>query len=285
MSRFDSTRKDFAPYGLTCVRWTPEAMTRADRHNEIELNLLQSGSVTYLFGGQRMKIEANCLTAFWGGIPHQVLDFRDTGDYYVATIPVAWIMKLQIADSLVQPLFRGAVLRSPDSAQAPLDQHLFSRWVRDLAQDRRDLRRAALAELEGRLLRLLVESAAQRSPASPARNRGTGRAEPNHVEDLAFFIAQHYTERITAEDIGRSVGLHPNYAMGLFKRAFGTTLVDYLTHHRISHAQRMLITSDARVLEICLSSGFGSMSRFQAAFLRECGSSPTEFRLRHRLAA
>lgn len=46
MVSFDSSRPNFAPYGFTCELWTPVPMKRADRHNEIELNLLKHGSLT-----------------------------------------------------------------------------------------------------------------------------------------------------------------------------------------------------------------------------------------------
>jgi len=77
--------------------------------------------------------------------------------------------------------------------------------------------------------------------------------------------------------------LHPNYAMGLFKRGVGTTLVDYITKHRVSHAQRLLATTDIKIVEVALSSGFASMSRFNAAFRKECGCPPREYRRQHRL--
>jgi len=103
------------------------------------------------------------------------------------------------------------------------------------------------------------------------------------VEQMACLIAQRYTEPLTVEEIGKTVGLHPNYAMSLFKKAFGTTLVDYLIHHRVSHAQRLLATTDMKVVDVAFDSGFNSISRFNEAFRRGCGCSPREYRLRHEL--
>jgi acetyl-CoA carboxylase carboxyl transferase subunit alpha len=40
------------------------------------------------------------------------------------------------------------------------------------------------------------------------------------------------------------------------------------------------LTTDKTVLAIALESGFGSLARFYAAFTRECGMSPGEFRKR-----
>jgi len=88
---------------------------------------------------------------------------------------------------------------------------------------------------------------------------------------------------LTIETIGREVGLHPNYAMSLFRKAFGTTLIDYLTQHRVSHAQRLLATTDQKIVDVALNSGFGSISRFNDAFRRACSCSPRDYRSQHRI--
>jgi AraC-like DNA-binding protein len=105
----------------------------------------------------------------------------------------------------------------------------------------------------------------------------------NKVEQMACFIAQNYTEKLTVDQIGAAVKLHPNYAMSLFQKTFGTTLISYLTQHRISHAQRLLATTAQTVTEIAFESGFLSISRFNDAFRRACGCSPREYRKSHEL--
>ena len=76
MARFDPTRPDFSPYGFSCVRWTPTTMPRGDRHNEIELNLLEDGRLVYLMGGRKVVVPAGRLTVFWAGVSHQIVDFE-----------------------------------------------------------------------------------------------------------------------------------------------------------------------------------------------------------------
>ncbi len=98
---------------------------------------------------------------------------------------------------------------------------------------------------------------------------------------MACIIAQRYREPLSVEKIGQMVGLHPNYAMGLFKKTFGTTLIDHITGHRIAHAKRLLVTSDAKILDIARDSGFNSVSRFNAAFRTAEGCTPREFRTAH----
>jgi transcriptional regulator GlxA family with amidase domain len=43
--------------------------------------------------------------------------------------------------------------------------------------------------------------------------------------------------------------------MTLFRRQFGISLTSYLTQYRVSHAQRLLATTDDSVLQIALASG------------------------------
>lgn len=280
MVSFDPTRPDFAPYGFTCVRWAPTPMRRPDRHNEIELNLLGTGWVTYLFGGEKIQVEAGHLSAFWAAIPHQIIDYGEGTEYFVVTLPLAWFLHCKLPESFVQALLRGRMISIPNSDRARSDPALFADWERDLASENPNTKKAVLLEIEARLLRLAL--VAPTPPAMASKRRGavndTGLTK---VEQMACFIAQHYTEKLTVRSIANAVRLHPNYAMNLFHQAFGTTLIEYVTQHRISHAQRLLATSDMKVVDIAGASGFGSISRFNEAFRRACGCSPREYRFNH----
>ena len=102
------------------------------------------------------------------------------------------------------------------------------------------------------------------------------------VEDLASWIGEHYREDLTLAKIGEAVGLHPNYAMTLFRSTCGMSVWRYVTRLRLAHAQRLLATSEKTTLAIALESGFGSLNRFYEAFRREFSMPPGEFRKRHR---
>jgi AraC-like DNA-binding protein len=174
----------------------------------------------------------------------------------------------------MQGRFLSSVDRGPVSQAAAL----FPGWERDLADGKTAVRRAVLLELEACLLRLALALAGTDAPAG-----ALGTAPPGamgKVERMAGLIALRYTEPLMAKDIADAVGLHPNYAMNLFHKAFGDTLVSYITRHRISHAQRLLVTTDMKVVDIAIASGFGSLSRFNDAFRVACGCSPRYYRSR-----
>lgn len=284
MVSFDPNRPDFAPYGLTCVRWNPAPMRRPDHHNEVELNFLETGWVTYLLGGRKVRVDAGRLHAFWAAIPHQIIDYGNETEYFVATIPLPWFLQCRLPDSLVQPLMQGQMITEPTKDRSLADKQLFAQWECDLENPPADLKKAVLLEMEGRLLRLaLAIPADRRNGIGRKRHIALSEVGLNKVEQMACLIAQRYIERLTIEDIGKEVKLHPNYAMSLFQKTFGTTLIEYLTQHRVSHSQRLLATTDMKIVDVAFSSGFGSISRFNDAFRRACGCSPREYRQQHQL--
>lgn len=263
-------------------------MRRPDHHNEVELNLLDSGWVTYLLGGRKVRIEAGRLSVFWAAIPHQILEYGTKTEYFVVTIPFAWFLQFQLPEHFAQPLLRGEVLCEPTTVRHRSDRGLFEQWEDDLRKTKKEMAQVVMLEIEARLKRMAFAQPQPGTAGVPpkARQRSVQLHDGglNKVEQMACLVAQRYTEPLTVDQIGKEVGLHPNYAMSLFKKTFGTTLIDYLTHHRISHAQRLLATTEKKIVEVAFSSGFNSISRFNEAFRRACGCAPREYRLRHELA-
>lgn len=279
MLSFDQSRQDFAPYGFTCVRWTPTVMPRCDRHNEVELNLLEEGSLTYLLSGQKVIIPAGRLAVFWAGIPHQIIGFASEAEYFVMTIPLVWFLQWRLPEHVTQPILHGRVVIEPDAGRLAADRAQFQIWLEDVKTLSEERHRISLLEIEARLRRLALR-------VGPGRNHAPavlGQGQLSRAEQMACFIAQNYTEPLTAETISQHAGLHPNYAMEVFHRTFGTSMLKYVTQHRLSHAQRLLVTSDDLVLSIALNSGFGSLSRFNEAFRQAFGCTPRDYRKQHQL--
>jgi AraC family transcriptional regulator, melibiose operon regulatory protein len=281
MAKFENDRPNFTSYGLTCVRWNPSPMQRPDHHNEIQLNMLRRGRVTYMIGARKIKVQTGRLTAFWAAIPHQIIDYEKDTEYFVATLPLAWFLQSQLPDSIVHPLMRGEVISEPLSARAGFDTALFEQWEEDLKGNSRIIRDIVTREMETRLRRLAATLEAEPAVKKPRVAAKIQVGALNKVEQMVCFIAQNYVEPITITDIGKAVTMHPNSAMRLFKRVFGTTLIDHLTHHRIFHSKRLLATTDQKIVDVAYSSGFSSISRFNEAFRRACGCTPRDYRKDH----
>lgn len=258
-------------------------MPRPDTHNEIELNLIVRGWVEYLHGGRRIRFQSDQLIAFWASIPHQVLTFSDDCDYLVVTVPLTWFLQFKLPEEFVQPLLHWKIVRQSLKGESSYEEKRFLQWKDDLKDGEPSLQNIVLLEIEARLARMANNAKALPSshPHSVKTNSSKSAlldVQHQKVERIARFVAQRYLEPLSAESIGKIVDLHPNYAMNLFKKAFGTTLVDYITHHRISHAQRLLVTTDRKILDVAMASGFNTLSRFNEAFRHNCGCTPREYR-------
>jgi len=110
------------------------------------------------------------------------------------------------------------------------------------------------------------------------RRGGACLRDEHRVERMEHFLAEHYADDIDVPQIARAAGVHPQYASVLFRQLRGRPLVEALARRRVAQAQLLLRSTDATVLEVALSSGFQSLSRFYAAFRRFVGQSPAAFR-------
>ena len=98
------------------------------------------------------------------------------------------------------------------------------------------------------------------------------------VEKMSRYIGENGRKDVSVEEVARASGLHPNYAMQLFKRAVGMSLKQAITRHRLDAAQSMLIASDHTISAIAFDSGFRSLSSFYDAFEKRFSASPAQFR-------
>ena len=246
-------------------------MPRPDRHNEVEINLLTSGSLSYLLGGRRTTIEADRLAVFWAAIPHQIVEFEGDSPYFVVTLPLSDFLRIGLEPNFVSRVMHGELVI--DSKTDETDRLKFQQWERELRKSNRTDERAARLEVEARMLRF----------ARVGPKRATAKHSPrlSRADQLACYIAQNYQQPLTSTSIAEANGVHPNYAMNLFRKTFGTTMNHFITEHRISHAQRLLATGEETILDVAFAAGFQSLSRFNEAFKAACGCSPRDYRKAH----
>lgn len=249
-----------------------ELLQHAPAHGDVELNFIYSGALRYFMGGRFVDVGAGTLAVLWGALPLQVFELHPQTEVMYVRVPLVTLLRYELPTSFVRKLLGGDVLT--DGQSASWDGELTRRWVTDHRSAEPASLRACELEIEARLRRLASrrqQRVAPRSPEHKARRQ---------VEAITAFLAANYNDDISTTDIGHAVGLHPNYAMTLFRRECGMSIWQYLIRLRLSQAQLMLMTTDKTVLAIALESGFGSLARFYAAFTRECGISPGEFRKR-----
>ena len=63
-----------------------------------------------------------------------------------------------------------------------------------------------------------------------------------------------------------------------FLRLTGKTFIAFVTDARLAYAHQLLTQSRQSITEIAYASGFGSLTRFNAAFREKFGHAPRELR-------
>ena len=272
LQTFDERRNEFKPYGLTCELWSPSLMRKPDRHNEIEINYFTEGGVTYLFQGRKVVIPPRRLAMFWGLVPHQIIDYQRDTPYYVCTIPFSQFLAWKLSPPFIDRLIKGEVTFEATDDSSLYDEYLLKNWLKDIQHEKS--KEVVLLEMRARLSRMALSDL----PNKHNQQVHIYDNEISHVEKIALFIAQNYHSSLKVSDIGKAVGLHPDYANMIFKKAFGVTLSEYVLEERIAHAQRRLVSTRASITSIAYECGFNSISRFNAAFRKINKCTPREFR-------
>ncbi len=98
------------------------------------------------------------------------------------------------------------------------------------------------------------------------------------VELVNTYINNHFTERITLNEIASVVYLTPGHLSKIYKKVTGQSINQYIINKRISFAKELLQNSEISINEIAARSGFGSSSYFITFFGKVVGMTPKEYR-------
>lgn len=256
----------------------PQVMGAAHEHDDLEINLVvEGGTMLYLFGGEPVELGPGSVAAFWAAIPHQLVANSATRVHWVS-VPFETFLAWGLPDSIITRLLSGIPMVAPGSAAIASDPANFAQWASDLDSETAERRQVAMLEVEARVRRLALATIGE-----PVRQYSGSDPTLHHVVAMVRHIAEHFREPLTVPAIAAAAGLHPTYAMAQFRRVVHTTVLDYLTQRRLAEARRLLVSTDVSVGRVAADSGFGSVSRFYAAFTSACGVAPATFRREHRL--
>ena len=98
------------------------------------------------------------------------------------------------------------------------------------------------------------------------------------IQKAVDFICLNLKDDLSLSTLADQLSIHKSYLSSLFKRETGTTLTDFVTDRRISHAIYLLNTTNEQVQEIASSCGIPDLSYFTKIFHRKKGMTPTQYR-------
>ena len=143
-----------------------------------------------------------------------------------------------------------------------------------LSQQRDDLS-AMMAERLQLLLRQHLYDA-YRLPATPVTSPVV--LSPPIARQLSDYIESVLGERIALSTLASLAGMSVHQLLIAFRRTFGTTPAQYILAQRLRRARWWLLNRNEDITAIALACGFASHSHLSAAFKRDTGITPRQFR-------
>lgn len=111
----------------------------------------------------------------------------------------------------------------------------------------------------------------------PGTTAGSAQANDT-LRTIISYVNDHYTEKLSLEEVAHLAGFSREYFCRFFKQHMGITFLRYLNEVRISHAGRLLMTTDSSISEVMHESGFTNQTIFNRLFKEIYGMSPRQTR-------
>lgn len=102
------------------------------------------------------------------------------------------------------------------------------------------------------------------------------------IEKSMDYIAAHYAEKLSLEQVSRYVYLNKSYFSELFKKETGINYNDYINQVRIEKACELLVGNRYTLSQIAQIVGFSDQNYFSKIFKRIKGESPKTYQKNYR---
>ncbi|TCV95867.1 AraC family transcriptional regulator [Luteibacter rhizovicinus] len=100
------------------------------------------------------------------------------------------------------------------------------------------------------------------------------------AEKALWFIETHFATDISLADVATATGVSQYHLSRLFQATTGWSVMKYMRARRLSEAAQALASGARDILDLALSSGYGSHEAFTRAFRDQFGMPPEAVRLR-----
>ena len=106
------------------------------------------------------------------------------------------------------------------------------------------------------------------------------RDERSITAAILPYIQAHYREKVTLNDIARTINSNRYSVSRALNGYLGTTLSEIVNRYRIQEACSLLRKTSDSIQKISERVGYDTVSTFNRNFIRYIGKTPSEFRLK-----
>ena len=107
---------------------------------------------------------------------------------------------------------------------------------------------------------------------------GSGCPVSHSLLEVKAYIQTHLSDKLTIALLCKQFSVSPTFLKEGFRRAYGVPIHTYLIQQRLRRAQELICTTRMPIQQIAQAVGYEGMSQFNAAFKREYGMTPGQYR-------
>ena len=111
----------------------------------------------------------------------------------------------------------------------------------------------------------------------PGATAGTSQSNDT-LREIITYVNEHYTEKLSLEEVANQVGFSREYFCRFFKKKMGVTFLEYQNEYRLSFIYKDLINTKDPVHVILERHGFTNYKLFRRIFQEHFGCTPTKVR-------
>ena len=259
--RFYGTRiksSEAARFAFVEAAYLPSQVHPKHSHERSSFCLVLRGNFTETYGRDSLTCSASTLLFYPAGEVHMEHFHKAGTRCFIIEVQPSWLEQLRQYSILVDQAanFHGGKI--PGLAMRAYQEFCALDEFSPLS-------------IEGFMLEMIAEI----SRYSQQLRNGKPIARIELVREL---IHERFSESLTLIAISELVGLHPVYVAQAFRKAYGSTVGEYIRRLRIESACRELSKLDLPIARIAANVGFFDQSHFTRTFRRLVGVTPAEYR-------
>lgn len=283
--QMDTTPHGDAPFPLAVYRSVMSrnvlGFTNWHWHDELQFCIVTQGSIGFFVNEKQHTLSAGEGIFINSGCLHMAKPLKDPDSTYVCLNAHSRLLS-SFPGSIVGSRYVAPYLEDPLMKMAVLDPRV--RWQKEILDgivqvESLQQRQEFGYELEicGILISMWLQLL--RNFPKGASSRCVNRTKHHAaVQSILTYIQQHYSERITLEQIARELSFSIGECCRMFKKVTGETIISHLTLYRISKSTELLRDTELSVSQIAYETGFSSTSYFIEKFKEQLGTTPLRFR-------
>lgn len=287
-------RRFFRPMESIAVFWMQELAreeAQSHLHNYLEICYVYEGSGYHVLDGCQTRAEKGCMFILDRRTPHAF--FKTEGTRALVTVNILcdenYIEhKLRRMNMPGLPLDGAAGIdfnNMPRACRvygerAELFDALALKMTREYAGRQSGYERMLDAYLTEWIVEMdrLSGSAGIRETSRPISMGGA----TDTLQMLFDYLGANYRDKINLSELARLSCFSRNYLCRIFKAHTGMSVGEYIQRCRIQEACRLLSETSMTISNVATQVGFADYKFFRACFIRRMGTTPSQFRKRHK---